>query len=164
NDADFSLAPAVIGLEQNDKDGFTQELRLTSPGDLDFRWIVGMAYQDSSKGYLYNTFADDGSDGFPPTSAPYAENLENDSRNLGVCVHGSWDLTDVLELSGALRYDEDKREFSDDLIARSDEETFSQLQPKVALSYHLPDDDLVYVSYAKGFRSGGFNALNFAFN
>ena len=36
-------------------------------------------------------------------------------------------------------------------------ETFSELQPKVSLSYALSDDTRIYASWGVGFKAGGFN-------
>ena len=44
----------------------------------------------------------------------------------------------------------DQRPFSGDLLS-------SGVSPKVALSYRLPDQQLLYVSVEEGHRSGGFN-------
>jgi len=97
-----------------------------------------------------------------------------------------FDLTDSLTLTAALRYDEDNREitrldgptvdtngtgigaFGADCTAGVDpgcvpkgfveEETFNAWQPKVSLAWQTTDDAMMYVTYARGFRSGGFNA------
>ena len=37
--------------------------------------------------------------------------------------------------------------------------TFKQFQPKVNASYDITDNGLIYASWGKGFKSGGFNAI-----
>ena len=69
-------------------------------------------------------------------------------------------MTDAFELSVALRYDEDKRKSVDQAVSGEQlSKTFSEFQPKVTLSYALSDDYLMYATWAKGFRSGGFNGF-----
>lgn len=96
-----------------------------------------------------------------------------------------WDITDKLTLTTALRYDEDDREITrldgptintggqgignigadctigvGGCVAAGTVEkaTFDAWQPKVSLAYQATDDLLLYGTYARGFRSGGFNA------
>jgi iron complex outermembrane receptor protein len=98
-----------------------------------------------------------------------------------------FDITDQLVLTAALRYDQDKRKITrldgptvntgGEGVGSSvfgaectvgvggcvpkgftEKKTFSALQPKVSLAYQATDDLMVYGTYARGFRSGGFNA------
>ncbi len=39
------------------------------------------------------------------------------------------------------------------------QKTYKQFQPKVNISYDVIDDALIYASWGKGFKSGGFNAI-----
>ncbi len=86
----------------------------------------------------------------------------------------NYDVTDTLELSFSARYDRDERtqivrtpqlfldRFQDPMnpdILTDDvrKANFDSFQPKVTLRW-IPQDNLTtYVSFAKGFRSGGFN-------
>jgi len=72
---------------------------------------------------------------------------------------GNYDITDDLELTFALRYDSETREAYDkrDKAASKAEQTYSQLQPKASLAWQYTPDVLLYTTYSKGFRSGGFN-------
>lgn len=93
-----------------------------------------------------------------------------------------FDITDQLHLSVAGRYDIEKRrvrELAPDRInpitganynlciqatgqtlaqCRASR-TFKQFEPKASLSYDLGRTGSIYVSYGKGFKSGGFNPL-----
>jgi iron complex outermembrane receptor protein len=42
-------------------------------------------------------------------------------------------------------------------VIRDQRETFSQLQPKISLSYVLSDDTRLFASWGVGFKAGGFN-------
>ena len=84
--------------------------------------------------------------------------------------HLSYDLTDRLRLSGGVRYTSENRDFSavgdfaglpagnqlfQPLV--SDSDTWTAWSPKVTLDFNLNEDILVYATWSKGFRSGGFN-------
>lgn len=102
--------------------------------------------------------------------------------NTAVFGNIQYDILDNLELSVALRYDNEKREIINktpnvpNLITGQPtfnkcvlttgltpencrgEEEFSQLQPKVTLTYSM-EVGTVFFSYGKGFKSGGFNPI-----
>ena len=89
----------------------------------------------------------------------------------------SYDVTDRLEASFALRYDNDEREnttetpniFIPTLIqgiafqGQLRKETWDDLQPKVTLRFQPNDDWTLYGGYSRGFRSGGFNQTGVGF-
>ena len=83
--------------------------------------------------------------------------LESEFNQWAVFAQGNYDLTDALELTVALRYDEDKREQHDLLGNRTDEATFSDFQPKVSLAWKATADLMFYATYAEGYKSGAFN-------
>jgi iron complex outermembrane receptor protein len=74
-----------------------------------------------------------------------------------------WQLTDALRLSFGGRYTWDTKQIVNDifktgipaLIARG-KESWSQFTPRASLDYRF-GDHLVYASYARGYRAGGFN-------
>lgn len=95
-----------------------------------------------------------------------------------------YDITDNLQLDLAIRYETEERDVRtltdntpdtvnpgatyNQCVLRtgrapadcSDKTTFHQFQPKVTLSYNLPDErGTVYGTYGKGFKSGGFNTI-----
>jgi iron complex outermembrane receptor protein len=116
-----------------------------------------------------------------PFFNPQFSFLSDSQDNLAWAVFGevSYDVTDRFEASFALRYDDDTREnttetpqeFLPDPIAcdtiptpvpcaftgQVREETWDELQPKVTLRFKPNDDVTTYLSYSRGFRSGGFN-------
>lgn len=182
-------------------ENYSQEVRLTSPGDGRFRWVAGA--------YILKTKRDDTVradltfPGSPPLSArkPNGDagatnfvasgllfNTVNKQSNLAWALFGSadYDLTDKLTLTAALRYDVDRRKITridgptvdtnghgigsigTDCTAGVDtgcvplgfqqKRTYRAAQPKASLAYKPNDDNLLYATYARGFRSGGFNA------
>src|SRR5690606_31969962 len=91
---------------------------------------------------------------------PFLEIAEsNDNRAWAVFGQLAYDLRDDLELIVGLRYDSDRREHTAVLPAPAQlSETFSDLQPRIVLNKRWNEDLLGYLSYSRGFRSGGFNA------
>ena len=135
----------------------SQELRLVSPDDQRFRWIVGAYYIRTDRQLLTRAFIDlTGSTA--QIDDPFLV-ISEDNNNDAYALFGQfdYDIVDGLVLSGALRYDEDKRHQDDLVNDLTRKHTFDSLQPKVTLTWNIDDDRLVYGSYSKGFRSGGFN-------
>jgi len=156
---------------------YSQEIRFTSPADKQFRYIVGGYYLHRDRNALLTIGVDDGNgvlvpglDG-PTTINPagslnetlYAAWDETVSNAYAAFAQFNFDITPELELSGAMRYDRDKREQTD-LSPFSPNQgdvrnaKFAKWQPKATLTYKPTDDLTVYANYAQGFRSGGFNA------
>jgi iron complex outermembrane recepter protein len=91
-----------------------------------------------------------------------------------IALYGDWtfDLTDRLKLDAGLRYtDEDKRAdvlnrgYSDGTyttpvsVAADFDKTinFKNTSPKLSLDYQLSPEAMVYGSFSRGFKSGGYN-------
>jgi iron complex outermembrane receptor protein len=171
-----------------DVDAVSQEIRYTSPADQSFRWIVGAYVITTDRFISTGNVFDFGSGVVPevktqplPQFAPQVSYLADSQDNLAWAVFGemSYDLTENLEVSVALRYDRDDREnttetpqqflpaqISCTTIPQPDpcaftgqvrEETWDDWQPKFTLRYKPNDDLMTYVGYSRGFRSGGFN-------
>jgi len=110
-------------------------------------------------------------------------NLLNRVDNLSYSgfAQASYDVTDRLNLTGGLRLTQDRRRLqrrgfaltpgvdtNQRLVVPGDVTTsfdrssrFSDFTPSAALSYRFSDDVLGYLSYATGFKSGGFNGRAF---
>ncbi len=98
---------------------------------------------------------------------------EGDNFAWAVFAQVNYDLTETLELSVSARFDRDEREQTvrtpDSLFAVPAgapnsvqfgdvrEANFDSLQPKVTLRWSPRDNVMTYLTYAEGFRSGGFN-------
>jgi len=135
---------------------FTQELRYTSPGNDRFRWIFGLFYQDVSR---------DRTDDFGPllfgAEAPL---IATDSKVFAAFAQASYDLTDALELTVALRYDRDERDevtsgVNSGTVFSERSATFDKFQPKVSLAWQVTPEHLLYATFAQGFKAGGFNVI-----
>lgn len=133
---------------------FSQELRFTSPDEEDFRWAAGAYYLRSDRNLGSRAFLQDFGD------IPLA-NIQEDNDNRAWAVFGQADYSfgDEWEISASLRYDDDKREQTDAFSGGSRDTSFDAWQPKITASWYLAEEQLLYATYARGFRSGGFNGI-----
>lgn len=135
---------------------FTQELRFTSPDEQRLRWIIGAFFQDQDRFRSVNVDVN-----VEPSLDPANKNIvrvaviPSELNNQATALFGqfNYDLTERLELTFGLRWDEDDREEA--LAGVSD--TFSDVQPKLTLAYRPNEDTTIYGTFSEGFRSGGFN-------
>jgi iron complex outermembrane receptor protein len=186
-----------------DVEAISQEFRFTSPSDRRFRWIVG-GYFIATDRFISTGNVWDCSEQAPgipgiffifdceqgvrnvfrdplPLNAPQATYLADSQDNFAWAMFGemSYDISDLLEASFALRYDHDNREnttetpqeFIPALIncntvpqpvpcaftGQIRKKSWDELQPKVTLRFKPNDDWTMYLGYSRGFRSGGFN-------
>jgi iron complex outermembrane receptor protein len=134
------------------------ELRLTSPGDGDFSWILGVFYYDQEVESSRLTQA------FGATVNITGDgNVE--SQSTAVYFSGDYHMTENLDLNVGLRYTRDEKEavwsqvggaFGFPTLVQSGDETFSEVSPTIALTYALNEDATVYGKVSRGFKSGGF--------
>lgn len=158
-DADFTPAPAVLQIVDLKVKALTQEVRLASTGVGPISWLVGVYYQDRDTNNFLEIPLDDGT-GQPLDIFAIQSFDVGTSKSWAGFGSVSADVTEDLELTVGLRYDSDKRTSVDAAFPGSDTgETFKSLQPKVQLRYQFAEDASAYASYARGFRSGGFNAF-----
>ncbi len=173
-DADFSaLAPDFDNfifpggqLSVIEDSAFTLETRFTSPSDNRFRWLVGAYYQDRERDNDFDIFDDlDGM--IVRDRASFAnefvlEIVRDRQMSTAFAVFGqaNYDLADDLELTLGVRYDEEEREGVDPRDPASlAKKTFDEVQPKVSLAWQANENFLGYATFARGFRSGGFNEV-----
>ncbi len=160
-DSDGSPLPIDHTWDTSIHEQFTQEVQLTGIAfDDRLDWAAGFYYydaQDSNQGwnFLY----------------PYILSTNNhrdvqDLENWAIFFHGSFAVTDRINLSAGIRYTEDDKTaniFRQDFITGNViiphtevTVTADELSPKVGLSYQWNDDVMVYAQWATGFRGGGF--------
>ena len=166
---------AVFGLKK-----FTQEVRLASPSNQKFEWLVG-AYYTKEKGHITNLIeAVDLDTGQPFDDPLFAElftlDLQSRYRELAGFFNVTWHLTDRFDLTGGGRVSKNKQsavqsaggEFTKLQFplcqappctfpeATSEETVFTY---SLAPRYELSDQASVYARIAKGYRPGGPNII-----
>ncbi len=160
----FSAPVDTIGVGQGqvlDLQLTSQEIRLISPDEDRFRYILGGFYMHTERDLQTRLFADVTGlrNQINDDSLVFVNSMEENSNDAwSLFGQLEYDLGSSLSAQVALRYDQDKREQTDPTTGLVRKETFSSTQPKVTLTYSFSDDALGYATYSTGFRSGGFNA------
>jgi len=155
----------------------SEELRLTSPTDQRFRWIAGAYLLGTQRFISTGNMVDTGQGVFGVYKAPSTNPLNPQATFLADTQHNlawagyidtSTSITDQIELSANFRYDSDHRRNVTDTptaylpttmayTGQVREHTWDAFQPQVILRYKPETNLNLYVSYSRGFRSGGFN-------
>jgi iron complex outermembrane receptor protein len=154
----FGLGPQADQRQRLDVTLLSQEVRLASPDDQRLRWIVGGFYLATERNL--DTLAHLLVPGMP--GIPLIANAEeNDNEAYSVFAQVDYDITDRTTLGFSLRYDRDEREQTNagDPVRPTRSKSFSDVQPRVVIDHKLNGDQLIYATYATGFRSGGFNGV-----
>lgn len=144
---------------------FNQDLRLASANTEPVQWMVGAFYQYRK---IDNTLQVFGTPGGPLDGLTFVTREGyGTSKAYAFYSQISVDLSQTINITGALRYDNDDRYDIDRLIPASPvKASFSKLQPQITARYIPNDEFMVYATIGKGFRSGGFNGYGdaLAFN
>ena len=156
-DGDFLPVDIVFQDLAFESDVFNQEVRLVSDADRRSRWLVGLFHQRRDE--LADVFVQFSvnSPVNPGVTILDQSNATN-SESWAYFGQVDYDLTDDVELTLGLRYDQDDQTTGDrnNLDATYAEASFDALQPKVQLSRRWSGARMGYVTYSEGFRSGGF--------
>ncbi len=183
----FLTGDAIVDLSQTqylESDAISQEFRFTSPAENRLRWIAGAYFIQTDRYISTGNQIDRGNGVFdvkkeprpsvfvdPTDPSPQLGLLVDEQDNFAWAVFGevAYDLSDTLEASLSLRYDEDERENTTLTEALYDptgglttfgevrKKTWDAWQPKFTLTWQPTDNTTVYGGYSRGFRSGGFN-------
>lgn len=180
-DFDASPADAIRRQFAEDSDSFQQELRLTSKSGRPVEWIAGLYYfheKVDRLGRFYagrdNSFAI-GFGPFPGNGRVPFSNL--DTRTITTNSYAafgqvSWEFAPRFKLTAGGRYSKDRKRmnrdaitvgatdlvnpFLDNAFSVKVRDSWSSFDPSITLDYKPTDDSLVYASYRRGYKSGGF--------
>lgn len=94
--------------QEGDFEIFSQELRLTSLGDEDFRWIGGLYY--STEDDQLATIIRNGSDRTPPFTVVPSVAIDQDVEIFSAYGQVEYDFNDVLTLTAGLRFTRDEKD------------------------------------------------------
>jgi len=140
---------------------FSQELRAAGDFGDSFDYVVGVYYFKSRYELTQATrlFA------FDPTIPPdvFDTNPQNvKGRTTSYAVFGdfNWQFADQWRLSFGGRYTRDRKSlrnaFGGTEIGRGSD-TFKKFTPKIGVDFRPSDTTMLYASWSRGFRSGGFS-------
>jgi outer membrane receptor protein involved in Fe transport len=131
---------------------FSEEINVTSSGEGSWRWSFGGMYRDGKDG-LFQTL---------PCCLPAPIDWTDKSESYAVFGELTRRLLDDrLELTGGLRYFEDRVQQVQNISLTgnpadvgSDRNTFHAVTPRALLTFHANQNVMLYTSYSEGFRSG----------
>lgn len=131
---------------------FSQELRLAGDLGPSVSGVAGLFYFENEYQLDQTTTLPGGAQVNPMT--------DHEVESFAIFADADIDLTDRLRLSLGARYSWDDKEFVRTLAPSAvftNEESWEEFTPRVSLDYDLTEDNLVYASYSRGYRAGGFN-------
>lgn len=167
-DFDQAVSPFnLVDIHMDDASYTTisQEIQLLSTGE-NINWIVGAFFMADETGYM-------GPSGLglsgPFIPVPGGINIFSDIDTNSYAVFGevTYSLTDTTRLTGGLRWTLDEREHSGKqistasgaaLIASEQDDDWNEPTYRFILDHDLTEDIMVYSSYSRGFKSGGYNS------
>ena len=169
NNIDFDTTPArIVDVQATYYDNqLSEELQFIYTGE-DFAGVFGAYYFDGEAGGLVkNIFLN----GLFPTSFGTTDG-KTFTDSIALFGDGSWLVSPKLSLNFGLRATREEKNgiafnalyssdtFSTVTVVLSDYDktkTFDSIAPKLGLDYRFSDDVMGYVTYSRGFKSGGFN-------
>lgn len=172
-DADATPTPAAAITFDEDERQFSQELQLLSGQESRLQWVAGAFFFTSKGAYDPQRLAI-GPPVFSPPSEPFtATILRSDQTTKAIAgfAQATYDLTDNTHLTAGARYNSETKTAEASRfgalpsasiipLGPQTEESKTSAEPTWRLSLdHQFDQDLMgYVSYNRGFKSGGFNS------
>ncbi len=168
-DADVTSTPILNYIGSQDTNVFTQELQLVSKKGSALTWILGAYYFNSNaKGKPTGV----GLRGFAFGCATCGINSRTHAKTESLAGFGeaTYEVVPKLNVTVGARYTTDKKEISGftDVIGAGGTVTatvpiapaskrFNKFTYRGIVDYHFTDDIMGYVSYSRGFKSGGYD-------
>ncbi|HEX2812687.1 MAG TPA: TonB-dependent receptor [Sphingopyxis sp.] len=155
SDYDASALPFFSALRDQKHEQFSQEIRIASDGKSRLDYVLGAFFMHQSyditnaqSGLIY------GGATVPQIAS---------QSNTAWAGFGQLDFhaTDALTLTAGGRYSYEKKRFTNQPLfypaSMTYRDNWDNFSPKLGISYQVNPDVLAYVTWSKGFRSGGFN-------
>ncbi len=145
-------------------DQFSQEFQLIGNAfDDRLAWQLGLFYMNEDGEQRF-------SGTIPGLSAvpSFDERIRNETDSYAVFAEGTYDVSARWSLTAGLRWTKDEKEYSDDCAGAfctaasvALEDDWDEVTGKLGVNYQLSDRQLLYLTAAQGFQSGGFRTLCF---
>jgi iron complex outermembrane receptor protein len=155
------LGAVKIDIKDINSDTFSHEFQLQQQGDK-LGWIAGLYYLNIEEGY-YGPDALQVSGLFVPAQQNIFFSRELES--LAAYAEANYMLTDKTRLTAGIRWTRDEQDIVHDIfVNRAPYLTIPQsakhIEPtwRIVLDHTLNDDNFMYASYSRGFKSGTFNS------
>ena len=157
---------------------FTQELQMKGGGTVGGReveWITGAFFmKEWNTTLIGDTITFQLPNGARIPAGRQVKTVDNDVDSYAAFGQATVKLSDRLALTGGLRWTRDRKDVA--VVQRNGagvvtyttatlvslgtpvEQTFEEVTPKLALDFQLNEDALLYASFTRGFKSGGWNS------
>ena len=157
---------------------FSQELRLASPADRRYDFIIGL-YYDTEESQNYDTIFAGAGFPFPPVQNSFINRGGNtlDRDSYAAFAHANFDLNETVTLFGGLRYTDETKEqkthpstcnnfFTCVILGNPAltqtvdapvDVTLDEWTWTAGLRYHARENVMIYGSVGTGIKSGAFN-------
>ncbi len=143
---------------------FTEEVKLMSPANQPFSWLIGLFYSDS-------VVNEDYARAFLPALVNYR--MKPDTATYDVYARATWNFAHDFSLIGGVRYNYDVLKYTDNQIGfaaggpgafgdwgphtSSGSNSSSALVGDASLQYHVNRDSMIYATYARGYAPKVYN-------
>lgn len=162
-DSDYSAAQVAMAGTDGPQTSISQDLRLVSPGNEHFDWLLGVYYYHLSDDHV------DDSPYVGPAAPLGGLSSDNRERTRSAAVYGTatWHMTSQWDLGLALRYTRETKSANaattklpagpTTLFGAS--RTFTPFTPGLYLTYKPSQASTFYASAVKAIKVGGFNTF-----
>ncbi|MFA7585418.1 MAG: TonB-dependent receptor, partial [Novosphingobium sp.] len=156
---DYATSGLYVANRDQDYWQFSQELRASGKLGDTFDYVAGVYYFKSKYDLEQHTSVFG--------AVPNVQNTTGWSESYAGFLDVNWEVFDRVRLSGGGRYTHDKKALQTSFVdgvnsavnfnAPRSSKSWSKFTPKVGIDYRPTQDLMVYASWSRGFRSGGFN-------
>lgn len=156
---DFATAGLYLAHRRQNYHQFSQELRGSGKLGDRFDYVAGLYYFDSK----YRLIQDTRVFGAPTPR----QDTTGKSESYAAFIDLNWEIFDRVRLSGGGRYTHDRKQMQTTVqgvfTGPDASKSWSKFTPKVGIDYRPTDDLMIYGSWSRGYRSGGFNGRGLSF-
>ena len=139
-----------------------EELRLVSSNSASkLQWNLGLFLQNIDSNWDTSAFYNQDTSDFNYTNTTEDRITADDNilKSIGLFGFIEYDLTEKLNISVGLRNEWETLENTENVSGTKSKKSYDAFQPKFSASYKFIKDKMLYASYSRGFRSGGYNPL-----
>ncbi|MGM5470172.1 TonB-dependent receptor [Flavobacteriaceae bacterium LMO-SS05] len=158
----YGPIPAAIQEMTRASRTLNEELRLISSNSASkLQWNLGLFYQNINSDWDTSAFANDDSTDYNYTNTTEERISEDDNtlNSIGLFGFLEYDVTEKFNISAGLRNEWESLKNKDNISGSINKRSYNAFQPKISTSYKFLNDKMLYATYSRGFRSGGYNPL-----
>jgi iron complex outermembrane recepter protein len=159
----------VLDVSRNERHKqYSGEVRYASDFSGPFNFVAGVLGQRQDYNLSYQILSDGpfflgGPFGSGPGTVQLPVQSQQEAKSLSGYIQGSYQITDQLSIDLGGNYSRETKDFTffnafaPGFPATQVSKSWSNFGPKVGVNFKATDNVLLYASFSRGFRSGGFN-------